>query len=102
MKLKELKEINELKIIKIFSIVSLFYLNLMIIIQFLNYYTIKMDMSNPLIPESLIDYSYEPYIKNGLVLSTGLLILMILKLMKQNLLLTICFVVIMIVNRFIN
>lgn len=97
----KLREINEIKIVKIFSTVSLLMINLMIVWIFLNYYNIKSNLTNPLIPESLISYVFEPYIKKGMILSIGLLVFMILKSIKQNFLVIISFVFLMIVNQFI-
>lgn len=97
----KLKEINELKMVKILSTISILLTNLIIISIFLHYYNVKSNLTNPLIPESLFSYAYEPYVKKGVILSIGLLIFMIFKSIKQNLFVVICFVVLMVLNQFI-
>lgn len=99
--LMNFKEVNALKAVKIFSAVSLLLTNLMLIATFLKYYSLKGSMKNPLIPEYLPLYAYEPYISKGLTLAIGLLVFTILKTLKQDLLVGMLFVLLLIVNQFI-
>ena len=46
----------------------------------------KLKMNNPLIPEYLIKMATTPYLKKGIILTLGLIIIFISKFYKKNLL----------------
>lgn len=97
----KLKEINETQLSKIFSIVSILILCMMILFLISDYYQMRINFQNPLIPESLISYASEPYIKKGIVLGLGLIIVVSLKLLKQNLIVILSFLIVAVASQLI-
>ena len=82
----KVKNINENRIIDKSSMGLILFINLILISIFAKYYSIKSDLDNPLIPKYMVSLAYEPYIKKGIILSIGFLVLLILKYLKQNVL----------------
>ena len=82
---KKIDRINQLRITEGFSIGFIVFLNLILVSIFAKFYQIKFNLDNPLIPKDLIALAFEPYAKKGVILSTGLLIVITLKFFKQNL-----------------
>ncbi len=84
--INKLSEINQLKSTNIISIGLILYINIFIISIFAQYYTNKLNLNNPLIPKELVTVMFEPYAKKGFILAGGLPIILVLKFLKQNLL----------------
>jgi hypothetical protein len=86
---QKLNQINNSK--RVFQIsnwlIILLILHLLFI--FLIYYTTKLNYKNPLIPKYLAFEVFAPYAQKGLIITFGLLIVMPLKFLKQNLLIII-------------
>ena len=82
----KLNELNEKRITNVFAILSLLYLNLLLISIFAEYFYTSLSLTNPLLPESLINIVFEPYAKKGLIISLGFPIVLLLKFAKKNLL----------------
>lgn len=84
----KLSEINNNKIIKILSVLTILYINLLLISIFAQYYFYTLSLDNPLIAKEAIIKLYNPYAEFGFILSIALPIILILKFIKQNLLVT--------------
>ena len=84
--MNKLIEVNQLKSTNIISIVLILYINILMVSIFAQYYTNKFNLENPLIPRELVTVMFEPYAKKGFILASGLPIILILKFIKQNLL----------------
>ena len=82
---EKLNEINKIKnfekIANAFLIILIFHL----LFVFEKYYSTKFNLNNPLIPKYLAFEIFAPYAKKGLILTFGLLIAIVLKFLKQNL-----------------
>lgn len=80
----DLVKLNNSKGINISTnIISAFVL-LFAIATFAQYYSTKLNLDNPLIPEYLVEMSTTPYLKKGIILIVGLLLIVILKSFKKN------------------
>jgi hypothetical protein len=97
----KLKEINEMQLSKIFSIVSVAMTCLMILSLILDYYRMRLSLKNPLIPESLISYASKIYLKMGIALGFGLILIILLKIVKQNLLVILSFLIVAVASQLI-
>lgn len=80
-----LNKLNESKIIKIAIICATSLISLFIIATFAKYYSIKLNFTNPLIPESLVEAVQLPYLIKGMILLCGTIVIFILRRFKQNL-----------------
>ena len=81
---ENLNEINNKK--SIIRIANLLILILIfhVLYVFSIYYSTKFSLTNPLIPKELAFEIFYPYSKKGVILTFGLLVVNILKLFKQN------------------
>ena len=55
-----------------------------IIVTFAQYYSIKLNLTNPLIPKTLVQMIFENYMKKAITLFIGLLLILILTFYKKN------------------
>ena len=97
----KLKEINELQLSKIFSIISIPMICMMILFLISDYYRMRMNFQNPLIPESLVSYASKPYMIKGIILTLGLILIVSLKIAKQNLLVILSFLIVAVASQLI-
>ena len=67
------------------SIVLILFVNFLIISAFAHFQSLKLNLDNPIMPQEYISDIFAPYAKVGLVLSIGLILLLLLKFLKQNL-----------------
>lgn len=77
--------LNTAKITNGFSIFLILYINFLILSTFAQFISLKLNLKNPLIPQEFISDLFTPYADVGFVLSTGLMLILILKFFKQNL-----------------
>lgn len=82
--INKLNRINELKLIKGIGIGLILYINLLFISIFAQYYSDKLIFENPFIPKENIFLMFEPYAKKGFILSMGFPVILILKFIRQN------------------
>ena len=85
---------NNTKVAIRVSNVLILYANFLIIAAFAKFQSLKLDLDNPLIPQEFISDIFAPYAKVGLVLSIGLMLLLLLKIFRQNLIVIIGAIVI--------
>lgn len=83
--LEKLKEINNKKSIITTSNCLIIILILHLLFIFLIYCSVKLSYRNPLIPKFIAFEVFAPYAQKGFIITAGLLIVMPLKLFKQNL-----------------
>jgi hypothetical protein len=95
-------KINESKIIKIFINCALCLIMLFLIATFAQFYSIKLNFTNPLIPESLVKIFLEPYLIKGIILTTGIIGVFTLKYFKYNLLALILSIILIVYYIFSN
>ncbi len=57
---------------------------LFIIASFAQYYSTKLTLKNPLIPEHIVDYATIPILKKAIILLIGLVSVFIIKSFKKN------------------
>lgn len=81
-----IKQINQSKpiIISIYILAS--FVLLFTIASFGQFYSMKLNFKNPLIPEYLVEQATMPYLKKGTILLSGLVLTIISKYYKKNLL----------------
>jgi hypothetical protein len=91
-KLNEInKKKNIEKIANAFMLILIFHL----LFIFTIYYSTKFNFQNPLIPKYLAFEVFAPYAQKGLIITLGLLIVTILKFLRQNLIIIlICLLII--------
>lgn len=82
--MSKLENLNNQKLFRMLAIAGIIYINILLIIIFSSYFQTKANLTNPLIPKQLIDISFEQNAVKGMILSSGLLILLVLKFAKQN------------------
>ena len=99
---KKIDRINQLRITEGFSIGFIVFLNLILVSIFAKFYQIKFNLDNPLIPKDLIVLAFEPYAKKGVIVSCGLLIVLTLKFLKQNLFVIIVSLILISIYLFTN
>ena len=78
-------ELNQSKKIKILTNVGAALIVLFALATFAQYYSTKLNLTNPLIPEYLVEMHTKPYLIKGTLLLAGLISIAILKYLKKNL-----------------
>ena len=92
---EKLKLINRKKSVERISNFLIFLPILLLISIFANYYSTKLNLSNPLIPKYLAFEIFAPYALKGTILTIGILLVTALKIFKQNLIaILICVIII--------
>lgn len=81
----DFKKLNQSKGISISTNIFSAFILLFSIGSFAQYYSMKLNLTNPLIPESLVKMASMPYMKKGIILLSGLIIVVTLKSFKKNL-----------------
>ena len=77
---------NELKMIKIATYFCVAMILLFVVATFAQYYSLKSNLTNPLIPQDLVVMSTKPYLIKGALLISGLLGVLALSFYKKNIL----------------
>ena len=77
---------NQSKTITISTYVCVALLLLFVVATFAQYYSTKLNLTNPLIPEYLVQMSIKPYLIKGAILISGLLGIFVLNFYKKNML----------------
>ena len=81
----EIAKLNQSKKIKISTYIGVVLIVIFSMANFGQYYFMKQNFKNPLIPEYLIEIATWPYLKKGLILLAGLIVIIVLKYLKRNL-----------------
>lgn len=76
---------NQSKKIKVATYISIVIILFFLLITYLRYNSTKLNLTNPLIPEYLVEISIKPFIIKGIILISGLLGIIILNYFKRNL-----------------
>jgi hypothetical protein len=77
--------LNNTKVTVRVSIVLILYVNYLVITGFVKFQSLNLNLDNPLIPQEYISDIFASYAKVGLVLSIGLMLILLLKFRRQNL-----------------
>ena len=80
----KIEEYNQSKKIKIASYVCVALILLFVVASFAQCYSIKLNLTNPLIPEQLVEMTMRPYLIKGILLSAGITAILILNFFKKN------------------
>lgn len=76
---------DQSKKIKISTNIVIILILLLILSSFCQYYSMKLNFKNPLIPEKLIEIATKPFLNKAITLSVGIIIMVIMKYFKRNL-----------------
>lgn len=99
---KKIIELNKSNKIDKISIGIILVINLFLVSIFAQYYSTKLNLTNPLIPKYLAFEIFEPYALKGFITSIGLLFTLILRFLKQNLFSLIIGIIIICIYIFTN
>lgn len=78
------ENLNNSKKIKEITYVCLAIILLFIVVSFGQYYQIKLNFQNPLIPEYLVKMATNPYLEKGIIMIVGVIIVFGLLNFKKN------------------
>ena len=81
----EIIKLDQSRKIKISTNVGIALIILLAIASFAQYYSMKLNFVNPLIPEYLFEIYAWPFLRKGIILLVGLIVIFILKYLKRNL-----------------
>lgn len=76
---------NQSKTIKIATYICIALILLFTTATFSQYYSMKLNLTNPLIPEDLVQKFIKPYLIKGIILLSGLAVIIISTIYRQNL-----------------
>jgi hypothetical protein len=79
----ELEKINQSKIIIITTNIGVALIVLFILASFNKYYSLKLYLTNPLIPEDLVLMSARSFLVKGVILLIGLFGIFVLKFLRR-------------------
>jgi hypothetical protein len=79
-----LENLNNSKKVKVTTYVCLAFISLFIVATFAQYYSKKLMLQNPLIPEELKEMVVNPYLKKGFVMLVTTLGVLILQTFKKH------------------
>ena len=79
-----LENLNNSKKVKVTTYVCLAFISLFIVATFAQYYSMKLKLQNPLIPEELKEMVVNPYLKKGIVMLVTTLGVLILQRFKKH------------------
>jgi len=80
----DFKKLNQSRGLNISTNILCAFILLFSIASFAQYYSMKLKMNNPLIPEYLIKMATTPYLKKGMILTLGIIIIFISKFYKKK------------------
>ena len=78
------ENLNNSKKIKVITYVCLALISLFIVASFGQYYQMKLNFQNPLIPEYLVKMATNPYLEKGIIMFVGVLGVIALLNFKKN------------------
>ena len=78
------ENLNNSKKIKVITYVCLAFISLFIVASFGQYYQMKLNFQNPLIPEYLVKMATNPYLEKGIIMIVGVIIVFGLLNFKKN------------------
>jgi hypothetical protein len=78
------ENLNNTKSIKVITYVCLAFILLFILASFGQYYSMKLNLQNPLIPEVLVNTVANPYLEKGIIMIVGVLSVFALLNFKKN------------------
>lgn len=78
------ENLNNSKKIKVITYVCLVIVLLFIVVSFGQYYQMKLNFQNPLIPEYLVKMATNPYLEKGIIMFVGVLGVVVLLNFKKN------------------
>ena len=78
------ENLNNSKKVKVITYVCLAFISLFILATFAQYYSMKLKLKNPLIPEELKEMVVNPYLKKGIVMLVTTLGVLILQSFKKH------------------
>lgn len=81
----EIVKLNQSRRIKILTNVGIALIILFAIASFAQYYSLKLNFVNPLLPEYLFEIYAWPLLRKGIILLVALIVIFILKYFKRNL-----------------
>ena len=81
----KIERYNQSKTIKLATYVCVALIVSFTVATFAQYYSTKLNLTNPLIPEYLVQMSIKPYLIKGTILIIGLLGIFTLNFYKKNL-----------------
>ncbi|MFY7987916.1 MAG: hypothetical protein EKK56_04900 [Flavobacteriaceae bacterium] len=67
------ENLNNSKKIKVITYVCLAFISLFIVASFGQYYQMKLNFQNPLIPEYLVKMATNPYLEKGIIMILGVI-----------------------------
>lgn len=79
-----LENLNNSKKVKVTTNVCLAFISLFIVATFAQYYSKKLMLQNPLIPEQLKEMVVNPYLKKGIVMLLAALGVLVLQTFKKH------------------
>lgn len=98
----KLQLINQFKAIQITALLCILVIGTYLLYTIIAYFKIKNSLQNPLIPEYLIHYVASYSLNKGIFLLIGLSILLFFKIAKQNLLIIITTILMLILISLVN
>lgn len=78
------EKLNNSKNIKVLTYVCLAFISLFIVASFGQYYQMKLNFQNPLIPEYLLKIAANPYLEKGIIMIVGAIGVFALLNFKKN------------------
>lgn len=78
------EKLNNSRKIKVTTYVCLAFILLFIVASFGQYYQMKLNLQNPLIPEYLVKIATNPYLEKGIIMIVGVLGVVVLLNFKKN------------------
>lgn len=76
---------NQATTIKVATYICIALILLIATVTFSQYYSMKLNLINPLIPKDLVQKLVKPYLIKGIILLSGLAIIIVSTFYKQNL-----------------
>ena len=98
--LMKLQKLNQSKGASIGSVCVILYLNLLLVLIFIQYFQNKAALNNPLIPREIVDVTFEQNARKGLILSIGFIVILLLKFTKQNFLAILAWIIVIAIYNF--
>lgn len=83
--MNKIEKYHQSKAIKLATYACVALIVLFAVVTFSQYYSTKLNLTNPLIPEYLVQMSIKPYLIKGAILITGILGIFALIFYKKNL-----------------
>ena len=82
--MKILEKYNQSKVVKVFTYFCIALILLFILATLAQYYSTKLNLTKPLIPENLVQILIRPYLIKAIILIFGLVAIFTLNFLKKN------------------